>query len=149
MKRTDYYPGIEHEVRTHEESMLEKYKAISEKYTERFKQLGCEVELTLFWYNEKNHEVFRVRPELFVGYKSAVSCEINKNGKMVCVNPEDNSALSASWGVCSITNRIGFFNLFHPKMNVTFYTDTSDAAEDIDQLLALLKEYPEVDNNWQ
>lgn len=149
MTRIEYFPGIEHEVRAHEESMLEKYKVILEKYREEIKELGCDLALHLFWYNSKSDKVYRERPELFVGYESAVSCEINKNGKIVCVNPEDISALSASWGVCSVTNRIGFFDLFHHKMYVIFVTEDSDATEDIDELLSLLKKYPEVENNWQ
>jgi hypothetical protein len=141
MMTKEYYHGIETEVVIHEESMFQKYGAIVEKYRDRFSNYGCGINMDLVWLDSKSNDVYKERPNLFNGYECVVHFSLEKNGEMVSVNPSDNAALSASWAVCSVSNRIKLWDLFKRKIYVVLYSDTTDADEDLEQFITLLNEF--------
>lgn len=119
----------------HENIMLKTYSKISSSYSPLFKQYDCSLKVNLFWidFSTEKHSIRRL--PFHIGYTCYVCCEVRREGKEIQIKSVDGEAdyysLSATWMVSSIER--AFF-----KTEVTLYSDTDDAENDMKELFRLL-----------
>lgn len=120
---------------SHENIMLETYSKIISRYSSWFEQYDCSLEVRLFGIDFSNEKRSNRRLPFHIGYACYVCCEVQRDGKEVCVKSIDGEAdyysLSATWMVSSIER-----NFFRTK--VSLYSDSDDIENDMEDLFRLL-----------
>ena len=138
MRRMVYTNTINNEIISHENKMLALYLEKIKKYLPFFEKRGYSLKAGLMWKYFSSDAVMFQRESFRNGYECYVYCEVQENGKEVCLGGIDGEAdyypLSAAWMVSSIFRR--FF-----KINVELYSNTDDADTDLNHFLLQLK-YP-------
>lgn len=101
-----------------------------------FHQYDCFLEVRLFWIDFSTGKCSDRRLPFNLGYTCYVCCEVQKDGKEVCVKSVDGEAdyysLSAAWMVSSIEKFL--------KTKVSLYSNTDEIEKDMKELLRLLSD---------
>ena len=115
--------------------MLKKYSEILETFRKQLERYDCSLEIGMRWTNFLKNEYSVNRLPFKNGYECYIYCEVQKDGKEVCIKSNDGEVdyypLSASWIISSITRQ--FF-----KIKVSLCLATDDINEDINMLFQLL-----------
>ncbi len=131
-----YTKKIDDLIISHENNMLALYIERAKKYMPLFEKSGYSLKVGLMWKCFPEETVVFQRETFKNGYQCYVYCEVQKDGKEVCVECVDGEvdyySLSASWMISSI-----FRSFF--KLNVELYENTDDADMDLNDFLAQLK----------
>ena len=131
----EYDKSMAQHIVKHEETMLKTYFKMIGSYSPLYEPYDCSLEVCLFWIDFSIEKRSKHRLPFHIGYTCYVCCEVQRDGKEVRVKSIDGEAdfysLSATWMVSSIER-----NFF--KTEVTLYSDTDDAENDMKELFHLL-----------
>lgn len=131
MNKWIYAKTRETEIIEHENRMFRTYLDLLKPYVVRFGELGCQLDVQMYWMDGTPGRISLERLPFTDGYVCSISCQVLKNEKLVLLDEEEGFSATCDWNISSVRRTI-------KHLVVTLCEDTDDIGE-LDTYLNVLR----------